>query len=90
MVADAKENGRMQPSIGSHRAFDWHLPEGGVVVCVEQGEGAQAAGMELVQPVALQAEKPQAGQLQQSPRMEVPEEVVVQVQAQQGSQAREG
>ena len=75
--------------IGSHWAFAWHLPEGGVVVRVEQGEGAQAAGVELVQPVALQAEQPQAGQLQQRTRVEVPEEVVVQVQAQQGGQAEE-
>ena len=43
-----------------------------------------------MQPVTLQAQQPQAGQLQQRSRVEVTEEVVVQVQAQQGGQAGEG
>lgn len=43
-----------------------------------------------MQLVPLQTKQPQARQLQQRPGVDVLEEVVIQVQAQQGGQAREG
>lgn len=65
-------------------------PKSREVICIQEGEGAQGVRVQLMQPVPLQTEQPQARQLQQRPGVEVLEEVVIQVQAQQGGQAREG
>lgn len=43
-----------------------------------------------MQPVPLQAEQPEARQLEQRPGVDVLEEVVIQVKSQQRCQAREG
>lgn len=39
--------------------------------------------MQLMQPVPLQTQQPEAGQLEQGPGVDVLEEVVIQVQTQQ-------
>lgn len=65
-------------------------PECREVICIQEGQSAQSARVQLMQPVPLQAQQPEARQLEQCPGVDVLEAVVIQVQAQQGGQAREG